>query len=51
MMASALRHHEFLVALTEQGVEDYRRDPDATLAAYHRLSRNVVAVLDLPRAD
>ena len=46
LVASALRHHGFLTALVEGGVEDYRRDPDATLAAYGRSSRNLVAVLD-----
>lgn len=46
MVASALRHHGFLSALVDHGVEDYRRDPDATLAAYGRVSRNLVAVLD-----
>jgi len=46
LVASALRYHEFLSAMVEGGVEDYRRDPDATLVAYGRASRNLVAVLD-----
>jgi hypothetical protein len=50
LLASAMRHEQFLSALVQRGVEDYRRDPDAAEAAYRRLSRTVVAVLDSPQA-
>jgi thioredoxin-like negative regulator of GroEL len=46
LLASALRHEQFLAELVEQGVEDYKRDPDATEIASRKLSRNVVAILD-----
>ena len=51
VLASAMRHEQFLSELVQRGVEDYRRDPDATVAAYGRLSRNVVAVLEIPQAN
>ncbi|HQP36825.1 MAG TPA: hypothetical protein PLI95_16690, partial [Polyangiaceae bacterium] len=51
LVASALRHREFASALVAGGVEDYRRDPDATLLAYGRVSRNLVAVLDPAALD
>ena len=51
VLASALRHEQFLSELVQRGVEDYRRDPDATVAAYGRLSRNVVAVLEVPQVN
>lgn len=49
-LASAVRHEQFLSAMVQRGVEDYRRDPDAAEAAYRRVSRNVVAVLDAPQS-
>lgn len=51
VLASAMRHEQFLAELVQRGVEDYRRDPEATQAAYGRLSRNVVAVLEIPQAN
>jgi hypothetical protein len=51
LLASAMRHEEFLVAMVGHGVEDFQRDPDGASLAYGRLRRSVVAVLEAPGAS
>lgn len=45
LLASALRHEEFLAELVRSGVEDWKRDPDATVAAYEHLRRGTVSMV------
>jgi hypothetical protein len=47
LVASALRHERFLSALLRRGIEDYRQDPDGTVAAYQTLSESTVAMFEV----
>jgi len=46
LVASALRHQQFVQALVSRGIEDYRRDPEGTVAAYQGMEAVSVAILD-----
>lgn len=46
LIASALRHQSFLTALRSRGIEDYRRDPDGTIAAYRGVSEASIAMFE-----
>ncbi len=48
LLAGAMRREAFLSAMVAHGVEDYRRDPDATIRAYRSMQGATVAVLELP---
>lgn len=48
LVAGAMRHEAFLSAMVANGVEDYRRNPDLTVDAFHSMRGTTVAVLDLP---
>ena len=51
LIASASRQERFLSALIDRGIEDFRRDPDGTVAAYNATSGGSVALLDSAVAD
>lgn len=47
LIASALRHERFVSALVARGIEDYRRDPAGTVAAYNGLAESSVSMLEV----